>query len=228
MAYISSDSLFLQHRHRAGWDWSIPTNAVPGVEDLPRRAPAPREEAPDRGPVFTLEGYGARGRTRPPKPSRLNTVPGPGEEPAGTPAGPVPGTGTASDQEWDLPPVVDEQAAARRSALLDRISRRLVELGTECLDTAHRAGSATKALCRELLARRLPKAKAVLSSGETQSLPTLDSDRFPGHTMTHRAPETGRQETGRQEVCRRRTEPASVAASRDCMDDEEGLLRPQF
>ncbi len=235
MAYTPSDSLFLQHRHRAGWDWSIPTNAVPGVEDLPRRAPAPREEEPDdRAPVFTLEGFGTRGHNRPPKPAMLNTVPGPGEgsaepepvRPAGSVSGRMTGAGTVPDTgEWDIPPVADDEAHVLRSVLLDRIARRLVELGTECIDRAHRAGSATRDLCRELLARRLPQAEAILAgsrdalSREPQGpdhLPDRFSDRLPESLLTQAT------------LSRTAAQQDRTASDRELPDSAEARLRPQF
>lgn len=63
-------------------DWSIPTGAVPGMEERPWLGQAP---VPDKtrsyAPVFTREGFGQKGpTTQRPGPARYRSVPGTGED----------------------------------------------------------------------------------------------------------------------------------------------------
>ena len=147
-------------------DWSRPTNAVPGVEDLMRMREAERvARTPNpEPPIFSVRGFGGRSCIEH-VPKRLHTVPGVGEDFSKMLAkreahGHVPGVKREARHAMDQTrEEAGEQEASLREASLRKANMILAlqAHALEFIEGARRAGRAARELCQEYLTRERPR-----------------------------------------------------------------------
>lgn len=137
-------------------DWSKPTNAVPGVEDLMRmrEAEMAAKAARPEPPILTLRGFGGKSSIEY-VPRRVYTVPGVGEDfsrmlASRSREGQTDGAGKTREK------TDEKEAEERKHSLIIALRAQALDL----VEGARRAGRAARELCREYLMREHPRPES--------------------------------------------------------------------